>query len=97
MHPKDADGMENSVDPYQTAFGNSLNLICTVYLDLSVPILRIFMVPVLQLGSEQNRVTMPEKGTSSHKAPRWERMGDSPPSLAGSAPSLAWGVGACKP
>ena len=35
MHPKDADGMANSVDPDQTAS-------CS---DLSVPIHRIFTVP----------------------------------------------------
>ena len=45
MLPKDADGMTNSVGPDQTApLRSSLIWICTVYTDLSVPILRIFMV-----------------------------------------------------
>ena len=30
MHPKDADGMANSVDPDQTASRSSLILVCTV-------------------------------------------------------------------
>ena len=42
--PKDADGMANSVDPDQTAPRSSLIWICTVCSDLSVSILRIFMV-----------------------------------------------------
>ena len=43
--PKDADGVENIVDPDQTApSGSSLIRVCNVCSDPSVPILRIFMV-----------------------------------------------------
>ena len=45
MHPKDADEMANSVDPDQTApLGSSLIWVCTVCLDLCLPILRTFTV-----------------------------------------------------
>ena len=47
MHPKDADGMANSVDPDQTASRSSLILVCTVCLDLSVPIHRICTVTLI--------------------------------------------------
>ena len=46
MHPKDANGMETSADPDQTApLGSSLIWACTVCSDLYVPILRIFSSP----------------------------------------------------
>ena len=38
------DRMENNVDPDQTAPRSSLILVCTVCSDLSVPILRFFVV-----------------------------------------------------
>ena len=41
---KDAHGMENSVDPDQTAPWSSLIRVCTVCLHLSVPFVRTFMV-----------------------------------------------------
>ena len=44
MHPKSAAGMANNVDPDQTAL--YLALPCA-YSDLSVPILRIFMVTAI--------------------------------------------------
>ena len=50
MHPKEADGMANSVDPDQTApFRSSLIWVCTVCLDLSVPIFRILMVILVKI------------------------------------------------
>ena len=45
MHPKDADGMASRIDHDQTApCRSSLIWVYTVYLELSVPILRIFVV-----------------------------------------------------
>ena len=41
---KGGDGIANSVDPDQTAPRSSLFWVCTVCLDLSVPILRTFTV-----------------------------------------------------
>ena len=41
---KGRDGIANSVDPDQTAQRSSLFWVCTVCSDLSVPILRTFMV-----------------------------------------------------
>ena len=40
----------NSVDPDQTAPRSSLFWVCTVCSDLSVPILRIFTVPIILKG-----------------------------------------------
>ena len=47
MHPKDADGIANSVDPDQTA---PLIQVCTVCPDLSVRKLRIITVNLDNVG-----------------------------------------------
>ena len=44
MHPKDAAGIANSVDPDQTALRSSLIWVCTVCPDRYVRKLRIIMV-----------------------------------------------------
>ena len=44
MHPKDAEGIANSVDPDQTAPRSSLIWVCTICPDLSARKLRIITV-----------------------------------------------------
>ena len=53
MHPKDAEGIANSVDPDQTAPRSSLILVCTVCPDLSVRKLR--NITVLQVQYQMQR------------------------------------------
>ena len=55
MHPKDAEGIANSVDPDQTAPLGGLIWVCTVCPDLSVRKLRNITVGIIFHISHENR------------------------------------------
>ena len=61
MHPKDAEGIANSVDPDQTAPYESLIWVCTVCPDLSVRKLRNITVRYVHTPYEVRQGTSPSK------------------------------------
>ena len=69
MHPKDAAGIANSIDPDQTA--PSLIWVCTVCPELSVRKFRIIMVALFEVISDS--VGVKPQG-SQPSSPAWQQL-----------------------